>query len=145
MKMFGPPRDSRTRLYKTANPNDNSITVEPGLDWVANDTIAIAMTRIQWNEADYAVIKSYNNVTGVATLDRPLNFYHFGQATSTGPNYSGVDMRAEVLMLSRNIKIAGNDSEAWGCQVVTSDFLEGNGEQRYGRTFLNNVEIYNCS
>lgn len=115
MKMFGVPRQGRSRLYKTANRLDSSITVEPGLNWRVNDSLAISMSRLQWHEADYAVIKTYDNVTGEITLDRPLNYFHFGQATSTGPNYSGVDMRAEVMMLSRNIKIAGNDTESWGC------------------------------
>ena len=70
---------------------------------------------MNWNEVDYAIIKSYDNVTGVATLDRPLSNFHFGKLESTGPQYSGVDMRGEVVMLSRNIKIIGNDTEAWGC------------------------------
>ena len=54
-------------------------------------------------------------------------------------------MRGEVMLLTRNVRIVGNDTEAWGCQVVTSDFIEGNGEKRYGKTVLDNVEIYNCS
>ena len=54
-------------------------------------------------------------------------------------------MRAEVMLLSRNIKIQGNDTDAWGCQIVTSDFVEANKEQRVGRTIMDNVEIYNCS
>lgn len=54
-------------------------------------------------------------------------------------------MRGEVMLLSRNVRIVGNDSEAWGCQVLTSDFIEGNGEYRMGRTYLDNVEVYNCS
>ena len=54
-------------------------------------------------------------------------------------------MRAEVMLLSRNIKIKGNDTDAWGCQIVTSDFVEANKEQRVGRTIMDNVEIYNCS
>jgi len=28
---------------------------------------------------------------------------------------------------------------------VTSDFIEGNNEVRYGRTYIDSVEIYNCS
>ena len=54
-------------------------------------------------------------------------------------------MRGEVVLLSRNIIIAGDDADAWGCQIVTSDFIEGNLEARYGSTRMDNVEIYNCS
>jgi len=126
--MYGKPRITRTRLLKTANPKDTQITVSPGLSWQVGETIGLAPTAINWFEKDYAVIKAYDNDSGIVTLDRTLNHYHFGAATSTGPDYSGVEMRGEVILLSRNIKIAGIDTEAWGCQVVTSDFLEGNGE-----------------
>lgn len=143
--MWGQPRSSRTRLLKTVMPNDMNITVEPGLDWKANDTIALPSTTMNWFEMDTADITSYNNVTGVATLNKKLSYYHWGAPTSTGPQYNGVDMRGEVMLLTRNIKIRGNDTDAWGCQVVTSDFVEANLEQRIGRTFMDNVEIYNCS
>jgi hypothetical protein len=44
-----------------------------------------------------------------------LNNYHFGAAESTASKYSGVDIRGEVLLLTRNVLIEGNDEEAWGC------------------------------
>lgn len=126
-------------------PNDQQIVVSPGLDWTTNDTIGLAPTTINWFEADYAVITSYNNVTGVVTLDRPMSNYHYGAQVSTGAKYSGVDMRGEVMLLSRNIRIVGNDSNAWGGQVLTGDFIEADGTSRTGYTFMDNVEIYNCS
>jgi hypothetical protein len=48
-------------------------------------------------------------------------------------------------MLTRNIKIVGNDTDAWGCQIVTSGFMEENDVMRQGMTYLDSVEIYNCS
>jgi predicted aconitase len=54
-------------------------------------------------------------------------------------------MRGEVYLLSRNVKIQGFDSETWGCQIVTSDFVEITAVIRKGNTFMDNVEIYNCS
>jgi len=36
-------------------------------------------------------------------------------------------MRGEVMLLTRNIKIVGNDSENWGCQFLTGDFVEADG------------------
>jgi hypothetical protein len=79
-------------------------------------------------ESDYAIVQSYDKSSGLVTLDRPLDYYHYGAATKG--IYSGVDMRGEVVLLSRNVRIVGNDTEAWGCQVVTSDFLEENGVWR---------------
>jgi hypothetical protein len=70
---------------------------------------------MNWNELDYAAIKSYDNVTGVVTLDRPLSDFHFGKSEFIGAQYSGVDMRGEVVLLTRNVKIVGDDTEVWGC------------------------------
>jgi hypothetical protein len=98
-----------------------------------------------WNQTDFAVITSYDNTTGIVTVDRNLSSYHWGSSDSTGPQYSGVDMRGEVMLLSRNIRIKADPFGGWGCQIVTSDFIEGNLEMRSGRTYMDNVEIYNCS
>ncbi len=54
-------------------------------------------------------------------------------------------MRGEVVLLSRNIVIQGEDVESWGCQIITSDFIEDDGVYRGGSTLLDNVEVYNCS
>jgi hypothetical protein len=44
-------------------------------------------------------------VTGDLVISTPLLYYHFGAAVSTGANYQGLDMRGEVILLSRNIVI----------------------------------------
>ena len=107
--------------------------------------MAFVATALHYKENDYSVITAYDNVTGLLTLQKPLTQYHWGAPVSTAAQYNGVDMRGEVMLLSRNIRIVGNDTDKWGCQVVTSDFLEGSGEIRKGRTFLDHVELYNCS
>lgn len=145
ISMWGQPRTARTRLLKTVFTNDQSITVEAGLDWKVNDTIALPSTTMNWYELDTAQITSYDNVTGVVMLNKRMSYYHWGAPVSTAGQYNGIDMRGEVMLLSRNIKIRGNDTDAWGCQIVTSDWVEGNLEQRIGQTYMDNVEIFNCS
>lgn len=58
-------------------------------------------------------------------------------------------MRGEVLLLSRNIKVVGEDIESWGAQVVTSDTIEfdseGEMKTRSGQAIMDNVEFFNCS
>jgi len=55
--------------------------------------------------------------------------------------YNGVDMRGEVLSLSRNIKIIGEELDKWGCQILTADIMEMDGSFREGRTTLDSIEI----
>lgn len=69
---------------------------------------------MQPDHFDYAIIEHYDPITGNITLAEPLDYYHWGQSYSTIEQYSGVDMRAEVVLLTRNVKIAGNDTDSWG-------------------------------
>jgi hypothetical protein len=56
-----------------------------------------------------------------------------------------VDIRGEVVLLTRNVKIVGEDIQGWGGQIVTSSTVEGDGTIRKGQVIMDNVEIYNCS
>jgi hypothetical protein len=38
---------------------------------------------MRWGDIDFAIIKNYDNTTGIITLDRPLSKYHWGAAVST--------------------------------------------------------------
>lgn len=146
ISMHGVNRSKFARLRQEAYPNESTIFVDKDLDWVAGDKIGIAPTGMKYNESEYAIISSYDRATGELVLDRALAAYHYGASNSTASIYGGiVDIRAEVFLLSRNIKIAGADEEAWGCQILTSDFLEFSGRMRTGSTIMDNVEIYNCS
>jgi hypothetical protein len=114
--MYGIPRKSHhSRLTKEAKKGDNSIFVEPGLDWVPGDRIAVMPTSYNQHAQDDLIwVTTYNNVTGEVVLNSTIQFYHFGRATSTGDLYQGLDIRGEVVLLSRNVKIVGEDIESWG-------------------------------
>jgi len=65
------------------------------------------------NDDDIFVV-SYNDTTGILYLNNTLKFYHWGAETSTADRYYGIDMRAEVLLLTRNVVIKGHDFDNWG-------------------------------
>jgi len=103
-------------------------------------------TGTDYFQSDYAIITSYDNSTGDIVLDRALSYNHFGAPKSTGSKYNGVDIRGEVVLLSRNVRIVGNVTDyPFGCQVITTDFIEADGVFRNGNTLIDSVEIYNCS
>jgi len=57
-------------------------------------------------------------------------------------------MRAEVILLSRNIKILGENVMSWGGRILTSDamaFRDGEIVFYQGSTYMDHVEIHNCS
>jgi hypothetical protein len=106
MKLYGKPRGAiRSRLLKTSLAGDQTIYVEPGLNWLPGDQIALPSTTMIWFEKDFVKIKTYDNSNGEITLEEPLNHYHWGAPVSTAAKYNGVDMRGEVQLLTRNVKI----------------------------------------
>lgn len=89
------------------------IYVDPNLDWQQGEKIYLAPSNMNHLGSDYRTIMSYDSGSGMLYLDRPLDFYHFG-GDSTANDYSGVDMRAEVVLLDRNVVIEGTDEDNWG-------------------------------
>jgi hypothetical protein len=55
-------------------------------------------------DLDHCVIAEYVPRSGRLTCEEPLKGFHYGAGASTFEKY-GVDMRAEVALLERNIEI----------------------------------------
>jgi hypothetical protein len=64
---------------------------------------------------DFAIIDTYDPLTGIIKLEKALNYYHYGAINSTANDFSGIDMRGKVLLLSRNVLIDGENIENQGC------------------------------
>jgi len=101
--------------------------------------------------SDDVIVETYDTETGVVTVHKnhTLKFYHWGAAKSPGDKYGGADMRGEVIMLTRNIQIIGEDVDGWGAHIVTSDTAEisddGTVKERIGNLYLDWVEMHNLS
>jgi hypothetical protein len=143
LNMYGKQRSFKmTRLTKPAEIGATSIFVETkNVDLVEGDRIALPPTGPVYNHHDTRNVVSYDSKTGEVVLDAALEWYHFGAASSTAEKYNGVDIRGEVLSLSRNIKIIGTEVDDWGAQILTSDIMEMDGTFREGRTTLDSIEI----
>jgi len=104
LSLHGDRTNSWTKLAKTAKAGSASIEVLNASGWRKGDVIVLASTDFNPRQAEERTITA---VSGNAlTLDKPLQYMHFGQITF------GVDERGEVAMLSRNIKIqASEDAE----------------------------------
>lgn len=134
-----------SRLKETVVRGSTTALVSAGLDWTAGDKLALLPTALQHQHTDYLYVQSYSKETGVVTFTDKAKFYHWGQSTSTADNYSGVDMRGEVVLLTRNVKVIGDDTDSWGGQIVVSDNIEDSGVKRSGQLTMDHVEVYNCS
>jgi len=55
-------------------------------------------------------------------------------------------MRGEVILLTRNIVIRGDDQDTWGCSILTTDlYLPLTSSTFKGEMIMDNVEVSNCS
>jgi len=134
----------------SVNKGDTSAKIEAGLDIVSGDRLAFAATSLAWRAGDKLTVQSYDIETGDVTFTSGFLFYHFGAEESTGEDYNGVDMRGEVLLLTRNIKIEGTTEDNWGCQLLTADVSEYDVAKdkdidRKGQLIMKNVEMERCS
>ncbi len=104
LSLHGNRKDSWTKLAKTAAAGSTTVEVLNAGDWKKGDSIVLASTDFDPHQAERRTISSISGK--VITLDQKLEYMHYGQVTF------GVDERAEVGMLSRNIKIqASPDAE----------------------------------
>lgn len=149
LQMYGTiPTTKMVRLKAPAAKGATTITVDTGLTWAVGSKIYLAPTSFSRTASDYGVITAYDTLTGVITLQTALAHYHFGAAVTTAADYNNVvDIRGEVVLLTRNVRIVGDRTDLnsdWGGHMVTSDTLEASGTMRTGETTLSAVEFENC-
>jgi len=104
LNLHGDREHTWTKLASTAERGGTRIEVLDASGWRRGDEIVLASTDFDPRQAERRTIASISGNT--LTLDRPLEYMHFGQVTF------GVDERGEVGLLTRNIRIqASEDAE----------------------------------
>jgi cell migration-inducing and hyaluronan-binding protein len=104
LSLHGNRTNSWTKLSKTAEAGSNSIEVLNAAGWRVGDEIVLASTDFDPRQAERRTISAIKG--NVITLDKKLDFMHFGKITFD------VDERGEVGLLTRNIRIqASADAE----------------------------------
>src|ERR1700761_1047454 len=109
LNLHGDRTNSWTKLSSTANAGATSIQVLNAAGWRVGDEIVLASTDFDPRQAErrnIAAIHANTNGGNAITLDKKLDYMHFGKITF------GVDERGEVGLLTRNIKLqASADAE----------------------------------
>ena len=142
LEFYGQQRTGMRRLLAPVFAGQTSIIVEEGHGWEVGDEIFLAPTAMQAHHSDYMTVSEV--LGSKITFTKPLKYYHFGGA-DTSDMYNGVDTRCEVMLLTRNIKILGEDLDNWGGQVLVTDLFEADGTWRKGSIIMDSVQVYNCS
>ncbi|KAL4508252.1 hypothetical protein ABPG72_003556 [Tetrahymena utriculariae] len=156
-----PPATTATRLSASVNPGANSITVISASGWNVGDVIALGPTQLDATENEVFSIQQINGNT--ITLNATIQFYHYGASSITiteswGSYTQQLDLRAQVLHLTRNIQIIGapvSQGISWGCRVLNhywQTVADANGNplpdtrqiHLRGIATWNGVEMRNC-
>jgi len=104
LNLHGDRTHTWTKLAATAEAGSTTIEVLDASGWRVGDEIVLASTDYDPRQAEVRTISAIRGNT--ITLDRPLEYMHFGEITFD------VDERGEVGLLTRNIKIqASEDAE----------------------------------
>lgn len=101
LSLHGDREHTWTKLAKTAERGSKTIEVLNASGWRKGDEIVLASTDFDPRQAEKRTIASIEG--NRITLDRPLEYMHFGAITF------GVDQRGEVGLLTRNIRIRASD------------------------------------
>ena len=136
ISLHGLDRTSWLMLNETAHTGDSRITIEYATDWTVGDEIVIASTSDDMNQAEVRTITAVNGKQ--LDLDRALEYRHYGEVQNFGNGQRNwdIDTRAEVGLLSRNIRIHGDaESQAnrFGGQVMI---------MRGSAAFVSGVEFF---
>ncbi|MEO0522424.1 MAG: G8 domain-containing protein [Pseudomonadota bacterium] len=104
-------KTSWTQVAGTAEAGATSITLAEAPGWQIGDKIAIASTDFDPDQAEELTVTGVSADGRIISFAPPLDFMHYGEVDQYDDPDGDVhllDMRAEVALLSRNVKIQGD-------------------------------------
>lgn len=155
LELYGKPVDTKfTRLTANAKVGQNTISVVSADGWAAGDEIAVGPTGKLAQQGEKFKILSISGTT--ITLNDTIKFFHYGDPKTTvasdssglnqisGDFGGGLDMRAIVGHLTRNIKIQGSGTDNWGGHIYVYHWIDNTQQvNTRGTIILESVELYN--
>lgn len=109
-------KDSWTNLARTAEAGSNRLTVEEQTGWEIGDQIAITSSDYEYEQDETFTITDVSAGGLTFALDKPLAYMHYGETETESNGLVGgdfqkweIDERAQVALLSRNVKIQGDE------------------------------------
>ena len=140
IRMEGVDKKSWTNLNVDAAVGATQITVKEPVGWLVGDEIVIVSSRADWNEAEKRTITAVSADKKTFSFTTGLAYPHVGTSynytrDTDNKTWTG-DLRAEVGLLSHNIKIQGDDASdtnSFGGHVMA---------HQSGKLYISNVELY---
>ncbi|XP_072562121.1 PKHD1 like 1, tandem duplicate 1 [Paramormyrops kingsleyae] len=147
LDLYGKPHNmSRTKLASTAPAGTSTITLQDAVDWQAGDEIVISTTSYNPWHTEVRKILSISATGKILTLNQSLFYNHSGENFTVYETKQNYTLAGDVGLLSRNIKIIGEEYPGWakesfGGRVLVGSFSSGGITYR-GQAQIRNVEFY---
>ncbi|XP_060573258.1 fibrocystin-L-like isoform X2 [Ruditapes philippinarum] len=134
-----------TELATTATAGSNKIVLSDQVQWSSGDEIVLGPTSFDPWQTESFKIESVASDNITLTLNTTLKHSHIAHR-ETLSNGQEIKVGAAVGLLSRNIKIVGQDydalyKESFGTRVIVG-LITSNGQTYTGYARLSNVEFY---
>ncbi|KAM6958720.1 PKHD1 like 1, tandem duplicate 1 [Aplochiton taeniatus] len=147
LDLYGQPHDVyHTKLAETSPAGSNSLRLAKPVDWQVGDDVVISTSSYDPWETESRRIIAVSLDMRTLTLNQSLAFTHIGEEHNVPGTPLAYRLAADVGLLSRNIKIIGQDylglfKESFGARVVVGAYSSG-GIDYKGKAQIRNVEFY---
>ncbi|XP_067833370.1 fibrocystin-L-like [Heptranchias perlo] len=136
----------KTKLALTALAGSTNVTLAEAVDWQEGDEIIITTTSYSPGQTESRTIVSISFDRRMLVFNEPLSHTHIAQTYEVRGRGLSYTLAADVGLLSRNIKITGQDypglvQELFGARVLVSSYFYNNQEFK-GYARIKDVEFY---
>uniref|UniRef100_A0A8D0SJH6 Fibrocystin-L n=1 Tax=Sus scrofa TaxID=9823 RepID=A0A8D0SJH6_PIG len=136
----------KTKLSETAKAGSKVLSLMDAVDWQEGDEIVITTTSYDFHQTETRSIVKILHDHKILILNDTLSYTHFAERYHVPGTSQSYTLAADVGLLSRNIKILGEDYPGWfkesfGARVLVSSFTD-NMVTFKGNARISNVEFY---
>ncbi|KAI7798959.1 putative fibrocystin-L, partial [Triplophysa rosa] len=147
LDLYGMPHNVyHTKLARTVQAGNNTLYLEEAVDWKVGHKILLSTTSYDPWQTEIRTITAISDYGRTLILDQPVTYTHIGQRYSVPGSSRSYQLAGNVALLTRNIKIIGQEypemnTQSYGARVLVGTFTERRITYR-GRAQIRNVEFY---
>ncbi|KAA0710211.1 Fibrocystin-L Polycystic kidney and hepatic disease 1-like protein 1 [Triplophysa tibetana] len=147
LDLYGMPHNVyHTKLARTVQAGNNTLSLEEAVDWKVGDKILLSTTSYDPWQTEICTISAISDYGRTLILNQPVTYTHIGQRYSVPGSSKSYQLGGNVGLLSRNIKIIGQEypemkTQSYGARVLVGTFTE-RGITYRGKAQIRNVEFY---
>ncbi|KAF0024292.1 hypothetical protein F2P81_023094 [Scophthalmus maximus] len=147
LELYGQPHNVyHTKLAATAAAGSNTLTLAQSVDWQVGGEVLISTTSYSAWETEKREISAVSTDGRVLTLNQPLTHTHIGETHLVSGTSRSYTLAADVGLLTRNIKIVGQEyphmtKESFGARLLVGAY-SWDGIDYKGKAQIRNVEFF---